>query len=280
MLVNPDLRNTWEAIIHATEIMERNSNNPTYITRFGLAGFSGVLATFMCTVAVVFSLYMILQNYKKIQFFFIMVVNVLGNIFYGRTGLICSFICIFIFFVYYILVKKNVKLFLLCVFSGLTIFIVLSYLYNTNQVVAIWLDWAFIPYRNWINTGKFGNNSSNVLIHDMYFLPEYTTLLFGDGKYTSADGFYYMDTDSGFMRLMLYSGVFVQSIVYISLLALLISSTYSLIKTSKSGYSLMFFLLGFIFIFFEFKGEKFNDILAVILPIAFYNKEMLKRKDT
>jgi hypothetical protein len=275
MLINPGLRDVWQTIIYATEREEEVAGISMYITRFGLAGFSGYQATFMCTIAVVFSLYMILHKYKKIHFYFSMIINLLGNFFYGRVGMMCSFFFIVLFIGYYIIIKKNIKLLLICVVSGFSIFSILLNLYNTNPIISIWINWAFGPFRNWISTGKFGVSSSDTLLNKMYFLPENATLLFGDGKYVLADGSYYMHTDAGFMRLMLYSGIIVQGILYISVLALLISSVCSLRSISKSGFFLMLLFLGFTFVLFEFKGEIFFNFLAVILPIAFFNKEKI-----
>ena len=41
----------------------------------------------------------------------------------------------------------------------------------------------------------------------MYFPVEEKTFLIGDGKYTNEDGSYYMYTDAGYMRNILYFGI-------------------------------------------------------------------------
>jgi len=273
MLVIPRLREIWLTIIYIQEHSIDALDSIYYISRFGLAGFSGFPCTFMCSIAIIFSLYMILNKYRRTLFFFGMIINLLGTFFYGRVGMLSSFVCILLFIGYDIIKKKNIKLFLALSICTLTIFFILLYLYNTNQIVLTWINWAFGPFRNLINTGTFRTHSLDVLFN-MYFLPETTTLLFGDGKYLTSSGHYYMGTDAGFMRLMLYSGVFVQSLVYISALALLISCVLSLRKISKSSWGFMFILLGFTFLVFEFKGEMFFNFLAVLLPLALFNTEI------
>jgi len=57
------------------------------------------------------------------------------------------------------------------------------------------------------DTNKFTTSSTNVLFNNMYFGVREKTLLFGDGMYTNEDGSYYMYTDAGYMRNILYFGM-------------------------------------------------------------------------
>jgi hypothetical protein len=270
MLLNPSFKEFWKTVIYTSESSERLTDEIMYVSRFGLAGFSGFPATFMCSTGVIFSLYMILRGYNQIAYFSKMILNLLGNFFYGRVGMLCSFACIFLFIMYYIIRKKNMKMFMVSIFLALVIFIVLSQLYSINPMVKSWINWAFGPFRNLINSGKFGTASSDTLIQEMYFMPSNKTLLFGDGRYMDNNR-YYMHTDAGFMRLLLYAGVFVQSILYISILSLLIGVCRSLKNISKLGYIFIFMLLGFEFLFFEFKGEIYFRFFSVLLPLAMFN---------
>jgi hypothetical protein len=270
MFLNPSFKEFWKTIIHASGLNAELTNEIMYVSRFGLAGFSGFPATFMCSTAVIFSLYMIVRGYNQTVYFLKMILTLLGNFFYGRVGMLCSFVCIFLFIMYYIVRKRNTKMLVVSVFVALVIFIVLSQIYSINPMVKAWIDWAFGPFRNLITIGKFGTASSDTLIQDMYFMPSNKTLLFGDGKYMDKNR-YYMHTDAGFMRLLLYAGVFVQGILYVSILSLLFGVCFSFKKKSKLGCIFIFMLLGFEFLFFEFKGEIYFRFFSVLLPLAMFN---------
>ena len=267
MLLNPWFREFWGTIIRVTETEERVAGELMYITRFGLAGFSGFQATFMCSVGVVFSLYLILQKHMATRHFLKMIACLFGNFFYGRIGMVISFVCILLFLGYYIVRKKDVKLLLATGISAFLIFSYIAYLYNANTAVSVGIRWIFSPVINLVTTGRFNSSSFNSLL-EMYFLPGSETLLFGDGRYINPDGTYYMHTDAGFMRLMLYGGVLVQGIIYFSIVFLLISCVCTLKKYSRFGYVFMLVLFLILFLLFEFKGEIYFNFLAVLLPLA------------
>ena len=56
-------------------------------------------------------------------------------------------------------------------------------------------------------TGNFTTSSTNALFNNMYFTVEEKTFLVGDGRYINKDGSYYMYTDAGYMRNILYFGI-------------------------------------------------------------------------
>jgi hypothetical protein len=65
-------------------------------------------------------------------------------------------------------------------------------------------DWMFEMFINDSSSGS-GSQSTDHLM-TMYFVPEPMTLLFGDGRYSEGD-LYYMETDAGYMRHMLFGGL-------------------------------------------------------------------------
>ncbi|MBB1645534.1 hypothetical protein [Sphingobacterium sp. UME9] len=69
------------------------------------------------------------------------------------------------------------------------------------------LPFAFEVVYNYIDTGETSTKSGEVL-EQMYFPLSWQTFLFGDGIYTGEDGAYYMHTDSGIMRNILFYGIF------------------------------------------------------------------------
>lgn len=79
------------------------------------------------------------------------------------------------------------------------------------------VPWAFEMFMS-DNGGKLETNSSNEL-KEMYFMPPVKTLIMGDGLYVNPydSTRYYMDTDAGYMRHILFYGiigVFLTAILY------------------------------------------------------------------
>jgi hypothetical protein len=99
--------------------------------------------------------------------------------------------------------------------------IVLIFLIIIIVLFAIYLiDFSFITERiqnmskfafeflyNFINEGELSTSSTETLFNRMYFKVSLETFLIGDGFYTAPDGSYYMHTDAGYMRNILYFGV-------------------------------------------------------------------------
>ena len=65
---------------------------------------------------------------------------------------------------------------------------------------------TFEVFINRITKGTFRTTSTDTL-WSMYFKIPFETFIAGDGIYTNADGSYYMFTDSGYMRQILFIGV-------------------------------------------------------------------------
>src|SRR5690606_31294028 len=76
------------------------------------------------------------------------------------------------------------------------------------------LPYALEMIYNFLQSGKLSTVSTDKL-SKMYFSVPYDTLLFGDGHWNDPDGVgYYMQTDAGYMRHVLYFGLFPSMILY------------------------------------------------------------------
>ncbi len=267
----PNIKDIWLNIIYKEDVIFRFIEEGQYATRWGVSGFSGFPFTIICTFALIFQINKI--NSLKINFknIFILLLLFVGNIMYGRIGIVASFLCLFAWIIYSVVIMHKIRIFmyfltiLLCVLFGAV------YLYFTSPEFASILHWAITPFLNLLTTGEFNNYSANMVINDMYFMPEaFTTFLFGDGYYL-VDGYYYMHTDAGFMRLMLYSGVLSQIFLYGGILFLLFAVYKNLSQINRKNAFLMVILFLGAFLVFEFKGEMFFQLIAVILPLALAN---------
>ena len=75
-----------------------------------------------------------------------------------------------------------------------------------NEKIASFLKYAFEFVYNFLNGNGFTTVSTDVL-QDMYFPVSMKTFVLGDGLYTGEFGGYYMSTDAGYMRQILYFGI-------------------------------------------------------------------------
>ena len=142
---------------------------------------------------------------------------------------------------------------LLVLFIGLTIF------KEVNTAIEGWYNWAMDPIIDLFSTGKIQTSSTDSLL-GMYFLPEWKTILFGDGFYMDPiTGSYYMAVDVGFLRPMLFYGIFLTLIAY-SIPVLLF---FSLFILDKRNWILSALLILTMFVF-ELKGE----VYMAIIPVA------------
>ncbi|MFT5759452.1 MAG: hypothetical protein ACI9LM_004218 [Alteromonadaceae bacterium] len=109
------------------------------------------------------------------------------------------------------------------------------------------IPYAFEMFINLFHKGEMATNSTNIL-NNMYFPLGEPTLLFGDGYYKAPDqsGAYYMGTDAGYMRQVLFYGLLPSVILY------------------------LFYLQGFYFIFKGIKKYKSSGILVIALCLYFF----------
>jgi hypothetical protein len=175
----------------------------------------------------------------------------------GRT----SVIGIVLGLIYLLLINiKNIYS-IIRVFSVITILIIVIWYSFTflldkqssiYSVFEYYSKYVFQSVYNYVNTGSFSVSSVDSLIDKMYFLPD-GDLVFGHGKYTTDTDRYYMETDAGYMRFLLYFGTFGSALIY-TLFTLIF--VYVFIKAG-GGLNLFYYLLFLFFmsIILHYKGE-------------------------
>ena len=113
----------------------------------------------------------------------------------------------------------------------------------------------------------------------MYFTPNGKTLLLGDGYYTDADGLYYMGTDVGLFRAVLFGGIGFQMLRYTLLGRLLFEYK----RCLPVHLHRLLLLLPILFIIYEMKGESICPIISILFGVALlitYQKERKKSGET
>ncbi|MCI9359966.1 MAG: hypothetical protein HFG65_03215 [Hungatella sp.] len=273
-LILSPIRKLMFKIIYLSNADMINMRHSEYQTRFGWTGWSGFNETFVCTVAVILACILILNNNDRLEkqkkYLSLMIFPLIGNALYGRIGLLCSVSCILVtcFFVF---MKGNMKyvLEIAAVFlMGLAVFIILK---ERVEIFKGWYRWIFSAFENYLKTGKFYDNMGSIehLTTDMYWLPEWNTFLFGDGRYLNANGSYYMHTDSGIMRPMLYYGIGNYMMSTLAILLLVHEFALSVMKHgNRRNIKLIIVILILGIAIFEFKGESLWMFTGVLLPIT------------
>nr|WP_314266251.1 hypothetical protein [uncultured Moellerella sp.] len=196
---------------------------------FGLAITMGFLSYIFLYWSICFS------DFKSRTIFFIFIFCFFASMSAGRTAILGILMSILFLdkkiynISFYIKFQKYIILTL--------IFFIISYYWMINVpdltiILDRYMSYVFQAYINYTETGSFAVSSLSTL-HNMYFIPDnLMTILFGDGKYTNSDGSYYMGTDGGYMRFMLYFGIIGSLIPYLSFI---IFCSYIIIKTNSTN---------------------------------------------
>lgn len=187
----------------------------------------------------------------------------------GRTGLIGVALSFTIFLFSFAKVRKNVlKYTLILIFTPYIAYESLSYISpgvykSMNEKL---LPWAFEAYYNYMESGSLTTESSDYLIENFYFDVNESTLLFGDGRYRDGNE-YYMDTDAGYMRHVLFFGLLGSSILILSYLRL----CYIGFKRGNSPYSIIITLCVIYNLIVHYKGDVLlNSLLNMRLMVLLF----------
>lgn len=270
----PPIKNFWFENIINFDVSEIIWNQSIYTYRIGINGFCAFTTAVIFSVALLFKTKELVISFKNNGKYFWGIVEyfliVLGCFLYGRVTIIAILLSVayLIFFL-----SKNTRILKIILCSGILIFVFFQgmvYLSKSNDQIEIWLKWAFEWYFSFIETGKFSTASTNQVFNSMIFIPSMHSFLLGDGVYT-LNGSYYMSTDVGFMRLILFYGIFGACLNYL-LVLIPVFSSYSMLKKKKDLSSTVLIVCIFVlFLLLEIKGEGAQIIMFCILPILSFN---------
>jgi len=266
ILLIPSFHSAYSNIVMIQEDSQSSVHmqSARYYTRFGLQGLSGLGWSFRCAFSVgLCCCDYILKKFKLSNHEIIVygAMNLLGTIFYARTGTIVAFACIIFTACYQLVIHRRTYLFIslsLIALVCLVIFLCnIEYIQENPS-----LSWIFEGVISLVQTGKFETASSTYIIDKMFVKIPMDTFFFGDARYSTSSGLYYMGTDLGIIRPLLFWGIGGQIIYYVMPLTLL----FPIKKCLNSKDSNFFFgIMALILIGFELKGECNFEFCTVLL---------------
>lgn len=264
---SPEFKSLWFHIIYDPN--GSLAQQLYYQTRIGLVGFSGFRQTFYCSMGVIFQCYYLyLISIQKKKGFLLslgkLILLLCGNSLYGRVGMLYSIIAIVIMLIYLFIKRGKIKLLLIITGVVAVIYSMILIMIQYSETMYNWYTWAMGPINSLIHEGRLGYSAEN-MIENMYFLPSATTLILGDGIYTEY-GHYYMHTDVGLMRAILFYGIIGALAGYLIVFTIL-KGIYKINKRINRNMILLIILLFFLLVFFELKGEVFYIEIGIIFPL-------------
>lgn len=194
----------------------------------------------------------------------------ISTFFIARTGFIGMFISIVMLLFYSRDIKRLFLLFLKVLFAlVLLFFMVLIFIDNEtiNLFYKFVMPFAFEMFVS--KGGSFETTSTNTLIHMWHVGLNWDSLLVGTGRYVNSDGSYYMHTDVGYIRNILFGGV----PYFLILLFHQIYLTFSFLKFSCMDYikqNVFLFILISYMLILHLKGEVVGFALAFLSLLYFY----------
>lgn len=230
------------------------------------------------------------KSYKAIIFHFLAFLVIAISVFVtgrtGQLGLILALIWIIKNSIKFKTLNSNsYRKFIVVVFVGILLVIGNYKLFLSEQYVLL-IEEKIIPYAfegviNKASGGGFETNSSNEL-KKHYFKIEPLTFLFGDGFYTSPTNkdAYYKNTDAGYMRLILFGGIFFSLLLYLMYIFVFYTCFSYAQKLAISQLPLLMLLIGGVCFLVHYKGDLLTGsrilvkfIYLLFLVVIFeYNK--------
>lgn len=237
-----------------------------YRTRIGFAGLSVYSSGIKCALANLFVLFFAFKSLRennriRLGIWILYAWTILGEFLYSRTSLLLSILCLFLFVILVLTrlhrITTFLKFVLLGAFATLLVILLVGQFEGDNASLA----WQLEVLVNMLNGRGFNATSLNIM-RRMAFVPSIPTLLFGDGRYAGVNGGYYMSTDLGYMRSILYYGLF-GFLFVVNLVAITLKTIPRIRKEPEYG---MLAIMSFIaFTVFEIKGE----CMGVFYPVIF-----------
>ncbi len=277
----PSVKNGWINFIYNDKQPMYIILDDSYVTRYGLAGWSSFAEAYM----VLFSSIFLFEKYidesiSKLSFSTKLIIMLIGSFLYGRFALVVLLFLIIIFVLYTIIREKKLWIFRrLCIILAAGV-VITVFLYNYNDSTNAIISWAFEPILNYYSHKTLSVNSTYEL-SEMYkdFNPNIQELVIGSGRWYEIDGKPYKYTDVGFMRNIYFAGVLGAGFLYLCDFYLIYIYIRKLrdLKYEK-GTILMIIFLIVVLIAADLKGNMAVTFVRYLLPLVLAKNYYIKIK--
>ena len=117
---------------------------------------------------------------KQTKYLILSGILMIGNSFYGRTGLAISVVCMLLT-VLFAVSRKRIKYIVRIIFMAITMIIVLLLMRKYVSAIEAWFHWVFSILSNYKKLGHFYDSDGSVetILTRMYWMPDLETLLVG-----------------------------------------------------------------------------------------------------
>ena len=207
----PSILEIVEMFQYSNSIIGAGNRSNNIFRGFSISGdlFFGLSA---CYGFVFIFLSKYLLNEKKINFLHVLLLLLIiaANVFIARTGFIGLFFALLLGVFYKSSMSKFKKAKKIVFLISLILLTSWSLAPNRYKEIILnnVLPFAFEFLYSYSNKNQLETSSSNHLL-EMYDVQISTkTFLFGDGLFTDSSGHYYRKTDSGYLRQILFGGIF------------------------------------------------------------------------
>lgn len=274
MLLNADI----SQII--TSFARSDDQGTRVLETYGGARGLGVADSSAFGLAIVMGLFIFISffSYKNkfinLKYFILLILlGGIASVSAGRTailGLVLGLLYLFLNF-------KNLRSFMTLISTFLLI-ILLGYLLLSidrqsiqNETLGNFYSYSMEPILNYIATGNLASSSTDAL-YNMYFPLTEQQYLIGDGRYMEGQS-YYMATDAGYMRFVLFYGGFFSLLLYGYFIYFVSKISFA----HKKYLTLLLFCMSLSFLL-HYKGEvvlfsiSYNKVLFLILFYIYFDQ--------
>ncbi|MGP6146567.1 hypothetical protein [Jeotgalibaca sp. A122] len=286
-ILAPGLKEFWIQLLYISDLDISQLQKPQYVTRIGIDGFAGFGQTFKFSLGILLSVFLIAKDFlsnKRRSIFLLgaILMLLMGTLFYGRIGSVAGFVAILVLLVNFFSYQRTLKTGLSFIAMSFILFLLVIVASLFNEAILVWLEWAFELIITFINTGEFSSTSTDILFERMYFIPDLKSFLIGNALYSDPAGGYFMGTDVGILRNILFFGFIPTLIVYLVIAMTLYGIKDFLTAYGKCG-RILLGLLVFTFLLFEFKGSIYQAFYPILVPfygILLYENKRSKKSTT
>ncbi len=284
MLAIPSLREAIQAITKSAEKMERMDQyggvRGLGFTSFAAFGLTVIMGLFGLLLNYYFAVYK--KNTSLMIKIIIIFIAFIASISAGRSAA-AGFILGSVFYYFNLGLAKFTKgAIKVVIYCCLLLVPIIGYILSQPELTDIaikYYQYAFRFIHLYFTEGQVGRTSL-ARLDTMYFFLSEQQMLFGDGKYTSANGGYYLHTDPGFMRFTLFFGIFLSMLLYLSFIYMMFCY-YLLNRYYVKQLGILILSIVFLSFIFHYKGEiiMFNVSYMKIIYFAFISISLITIKE-